>query len=305
MNQTSDPVIASALSSLVLDRENTRQVATVRAGDLKHPPNWVRQDTGAKDDEIALGRSYRHRANNLILISPDGTIRDGNRRVAGIIADSGPDTQVRVCITSEQITPEVSLEIMVETASHTKPLTPYEQYLAFSEWLRITKKTAKELAQRMRLNEPMVSKILSLSECIPEVHQAAREGLIGSTEWHALKGSSDQLMTLNLRLSGQIKTRDELVARVKRDRKPAAPESDTVKMKSIVIAMPQSRRLVLQGGGIDLATGREMLVSALKLVDKAIEDGLTAKNAQGIWKDTSVKPKPERKRKARAGAVTE
>jgi hypothetical protein len=194
-------VFAAGLASIVLDN-TTRRVATVHVGDLKHPPNWVRQDTGTKEERTALARSYQARPINLILISPDGVIRDGNRRVASIIEDTGPDTPVMVCITDEQITESVALEIMLETSEHPKQLSAYEQFVAYSEWMKLTGNTAKELAQKIHKHEATVSRILSLDKCIPEVQEAAKAGLIDVSAWNIISKSPDQQATLQLKLSG-------------------------------------------------------------------------------------------------------
>ncbi len=283
---STDPVIQDAI----------RQFATVRAGDLKHPPNWIRQDAGTPEELVALARSYLVNPVNYILISPDGTVREGNRRLSGILADTGPETQVPVCITSEEITPVASLEIMLETAEHTKALTPYEQYLGYSQWIELTGLPATTLARKINLSDSAVSRILSLSKGKTEVIEAAKAGLIDSMKWSKIVVSPDQLETLRLVTSGEVKGRSQLAAVVKRMRQPSA---DTVKLGSLVIHQPESRRVILKGS-VDLAAAEQMLSSALRDVQKAQASGLSAKSAQSMWKDTSKKPKAPRQKRAKA-----
>jgi hypothetical protein len=280
---STDPVISEAI----------RQFASRRAGDLKHPPNWIRQDAGPLDEVIAVARSYLANPVNYMLITPDGVVRDGNRRLVGILADTGPETQVPVCITTEEITPVASLEIMLETAEHTKALTPYEQYLGYSQWIELTGSSATALAKKINLSDSAVSRTLSLAKGKPEVIEAARAGLIDSMKWSKIVGSLDQLETLRLITSGEVKGRSQLAAAVKRMRQPSA---DTVKLGTLVIHQQDSRRVILKGP-VNLSTAEQMLSSALKDVQKAQQSGLSARSAQSMWKDTSKKPKKPRQPK--------
>lgn len=285
---SSDPDLSEAI----------RKFTTVRAGDLKHPPDWIRLDAGTPEELTALARSYLANPVNYILIRPDGTVVDGNRRLVGILVDTGPETHVPVCVTSEEITPVASLEIMLETAEHTKALTPYEQYLGYSRWLELTGQPATALAKKINLSDSAVSRSLSLSKGSPEIVEAAKAGRLDSMKWSKIVELPEHHQPEALRLvtSGEIKGRTQLAAAVKRMRQPS---NDTVKLGSLVIHQPESRRVILKGS-VDLAAAEDMLVSALKEVQRARADGLSAKSAQAVWKDTSKKPKAPRRKRAKS-----
>jgi hypothetical protein len=292
------------LASIVLD--NRRRVATVPVGDLKHPPNWLRQNTGTKEERIALARSYLDGPINLILISPDGEIRDGNRRAAAILENSGPSTPVLVYITDEEITPELSIEIQIESAEHTKSLTAYEQFVGFTEWIKLTGKTAKELAAKTHLHDSQISRIFSLGKCATVVQDAAKDGLIGVSDWHELS-QSPLMVQPNLladRLSGKIKGREEMKREARKARNAAKNgDTDNVKLEKLPVTLSDGFVIIKANKGeetLNLATARLCLVNALAKVDEAIRLGLSARTASLAWADTKDKVrKPRKPRKAK------
>lgn len=278
-------LFTAGLASIVLD--SSRRVATVPVGDLKHPPNWVRQDTGSQEERIALARSYQARPINLILISPDGFIRDGNRRVAAIIEDSGPTTPVMVCVTDEEITPAVMLEIQIESAEHTKSLTGYEQFVGYSEWLKLTGMTAKELAEKIHRHDSQVSRILSLAKCIPEVQEAAKNGSLSVSDWHKLSQlpATDQPGLLALRLSGVITDREGMGRQARKKRDESKPVVRASKIKCPLVG---GSTVTVAGEDISLDDAIEAMKEATKAMSKARDQGLDAKTAQAVWKDLAA-----------------
>ena len=279
---TNAPILFAGLASIVLSADNQRQLASVRVGDLKHPPNWIRQDAGTQEELIALARSYQSHPVNLIVVSPDGVIRDGNRRIAAIIADTGPDTEVRVIVTTEEITEAVALEIMIETAEHTKALSPYELYVGCSKWLAATGKSAKELATKIHRSEATVSLILSLSKCIPSVVEAAQAGRIGISDWAAISRSPEQQATLDLKLGGA--TRDDLNRRAKKP-KAAAPAE---KASSIKCPLPSGHVVTIKGNDLSLEETLDVLKEAMKAIKHGVNRGFTAKTFQAAAKDIAA-----------------
>ena len=278
-------VLAAGLASIVLD--SSRRVATVPVGDLKHPPNWVRQDIGSQEELMALARSYLARPINLILISPDGFIRDGNRRVSAILEDTGPTTPVMVCITDEEITPAVMLEIQIESAEHTKSLTGYEQFIGYSEWLKLTGKSAKELAEKIHRDASQVSRIFSLAKCIPEVHEAAKNGSLSVSDWHKLSQlpASDQPGLLALKLSGQVTSRDGMDRQARRRK---ASDTPVVRTSKIRVPLVSGATVTVAAEGVSMDEALEAVLEAAKQLKAAISKGITAKSAMGYWKDVAA-----------------
>ena len=271
----SDPIIQQAV----------RQFATLRAGDLKHPANWIRQADTDKEARIATARSYLANPINFIVVTPAWKIIDGNRRLQGILEDTGSETMVPVCITGEEISPLVSLEIMLQTAEHTKSLTDYQKFLGYSEWLDTTGSTARALSERLHLTESTLCRILTLSKCIPAVHEAAKAGRIVQSDWLAISKSDEQAMTLGLRLSGEAKNREQLERAAKATKKPKA---DTVRLAKVKCPLPSGVVIQLSGEEITLDECIESMGEALKMMKQAQSKSLHIKTAQRLWLDLAA-----------------
>ncbi len=145
----------------------TRKYGSVKAGKLKATANHIREAMGTEEEVRALGFSYIHRPLNPIICLPDLEVVDGNRRLAGVLLVAGPDADVSVCITDEPLDDSAKLEIMMESAIHTRGLSAYEEYLGASQWMeRNPGATAEQLGKRIGRKPAMMSRILSLSRCI-------------------------------------------------------------------------------------------------------------------------------------------
>jgi hypothetical protein len=277
MKLESDHDLASAVP-----QPTSRYFDTRRAGDLKHPANWIRAAAVSPKEHVPLARSYLAYPINFILISPDGEVRDGNLRLTGIIADTGPDTLVPVCVTEEEITESVSLQIMLETAEHTKALSPFQKYVGFSKWLELTGGTARELATKMHISEGMVSIILSLSKCIPPVHEAAKAGKIAAGDWHAISRNEaqNQQITLDLMLGG-VK-RSELPGKKS---KPKGPEA--VRIPTLKCPLPTGHLVTIKGDA-SLEEAVDVLKDAIRAIKEAIGKNYTAKTFQAAAKDIAA-----------------
>ncbi len=98
-----------------------------------------------------------------LITGTDWEVADGNRRLAGILLEFGHDAEVPVCRTDEIVDETVKLEIMLQSAIHTRALMPYEEYLGYTRWLELNKGVnAEKLAERIGRTAPMLSRILSL-----------------------------------------------------------------------------------------------------------------------------------------------
>ncbi len=268
--------------------EKNRQIVRMLA-------SWAKRDLNARKDygdETALKALARSRAKHQItplVARSDGTLLDGYRTLRGLELEGMLDIELDFLIDDEAETPDAVTRIQLLSAAHRADLSPYDKASAIRDIkLANPGMSNRQIAEDVDLDGGYITKLLDIFDCKPQVQEAARDGKIGPSEWPLFAQARDQLTALQLRLSGKIKTRDALAAYIKQQDEPAKTEADTVKLKSIGIAMHQSKMVLLKGG-VDLKTAKEMLTSALKLVDKAIEDGLTARSAQAMWKDTSKK----------------
>ena len=183
---------------------------------------------GTEEELRQLGRSYLNRPLHPIICRPDLEVLDGNRRLAGVLLEGGPDAEVPVCITDEPVDESVKLEIMMESAIHTRGLSAYEEYLGASQWMeRNPGATAEQLGERIGRKPAMMSRILSLCRCVPAMKEAAASGLIGVTEWNEFSKCSEQQQgeLLAARLSGQVSSRDQLAQAARKGRSGNAQRS--------------------------------------------------------------------------------
>src|SRR5580692_6990973 len=111
-----------------------REYLRVKAGQLKHPKEYIRQSMGPEEDVRCLGRNYSSQPWYPIICSLDWEVADGNRRLEGVLLELGRDTEVPVCRTDEIVDESVKLEIMLQSAIHTRGLSHYEQFLGFARW---------------------------------------------------------------------------------------------------------------------------------------------------------------------------
>ena len=141
---------------------------------------------------------------------------------------AGPDAEVPVCITDEPVNESVKLEIMMESAIHTRGLSHYEEYFGASQWMELNPgATAEQLGERIGRKPAMMSRMLSLSRCVPAVKEAAASGLLGVTEWYEFSKCPEQQQKelLAARLSGQVSTRDQLARAARKCRSGSSRRS--------------------------------------------------------------------------------
>ena len=267
-----------------------RKYGSVKAGKLKHTANHIREAMGTEEELRALGTSYLHRPLHPIICLPDLEIMDGNRRLAGVLLFAGPDADVPVCITDEPIDESALLEIQMESAIHTRGLTPYEEYLGASQWMeRNSGATAEQLGARIGRKPAMMSRILSLSRCIAAVKEAAASGSLGITEWNEFSKCSEQRQHELLAewQSGRIASRDELARVVKKSRSGSKP---AVKVSRVNFVLPSSGvRVVVSGVGQSLDDLHESLSESLREVRKARDQAMDIRAFQAVMASKNKK----------------
>ena len=267
-----------------------RRYGTMKAGKLKKTINHIREGLGSDEELRQLGRSFLQRPIHPIICRDDFEVVDGNRRLAGVLLEAGPDADVPVCITDEPLDESAKLEIMMASAIHTRGLSAYEEYLGVSQWMeRNSGATAEQLGERIGRKPAMMSRILSLGRCAPAVRDAAASGLLGVTEWNALSTCAEekQLELLADRLSGKIGNRDQLAQASKGVRRGNAP---AVKLTRIKCNLPSSGvSIVASGAELSLDEFIESLGEAQKEAKKARDNGGDIKSFQSLMAAKSKK----------------
>ena len=268
----------------------TRKFLMIKVGLLKPAANYIRKDMGTEEELQQLGRSYLERPVNAIICSSDYVMRDGHRRKAGAQSVAGPNAEVLVCMTDEPIDESGRLEIMLESAIHTRGLSFYEEYIGVSQLKeRNPGATAEQLGERIGRKPAMMSRILSLGRCIPAVKEAAAAGLLGITEWNEFSKCSEERQQELLAewKAGRITTRDELARVVKRSRSASKP---AVKVSRVNFVLPTSGvRVVVSGAGQSLDDLHESLSESLREVRKARDQAMDIRAFQAVMASKNKK----------------
>ena len=236
-------------------------------------------------DEVelrALGESLKKKQIVPVLARPDGTLIDGHRRwlAAKLV---GLDRLI-VIITDELLTPAQTTEIQLVNALHRADLKPYEQYVGCKDWLTMNPNaTVKELAAKIDRDASMLVRILSLSNCIQPVQQAAADGKLGPSEWYAISkvpAEAEQQAMLAAKLAGA--SRDQLE---QQGRKLRNCEALGIKVNRLKIPLgPQGRSVTIAGSNLSLDDAIEILQNTLKFARKAQGENLDGKTWVQVMK---------------------
>ena len=267
-----------------------RKFLMIKVGLLKQAANYIRKDMGTEEELRQLGRSYLKRPVNAIICSSDYVMEDGHRRKAGAQMVGGPDAEVLVCITDEPIDESGRLEIMIQTAIHTRAISAYEEYIGISQLKeRNPGATDEQLGERIGRKPAMMSRILSLGRCVPAVKEAAATGLLGITEWNEFSKCSEerQQELLAEYQSGRITSRDELARVVKKRRSGSKP---AVKVSRVNFVLPSSGvKVVVSGAGQSLDDLHESLSESLREVRKARDQAMDIRAFQAVMASKNKK----------------
>jgi ParB/RepB/Spo0J family partition protein len=257
--------------------------AVMPLGALKHRP--VRLDSGTEAELIALAESWLRLPIHPIIVRPDGTVADGNRRLDGL--ERKGVTEVEVFITDENLTDDKMDEIALLSAIHRKGLSDYERVLAMKRLVAARPDWSKKrLAEELRMDPSMVTKMLPAGELIPAAEEAFKAGLIGIGDRYniALLPLAEQQAPLELKLSGA--SRDE-VARESRKRR-SMPSLARVRTSRIKCPLPSGQLVTVSGEEVSLEEAIESLGEALKQMKAALAKNLNVKTAMAFWKDIAA-----------------
>jgi ParB/RepB/Spo0J family partition protein len=262
------------------------QIARHRNAALNHGKN-IRSDLGSEDELRRLGKSVRQRQQMPLLILADGTVIDGNRRLAAARLEGIEELD---CIVIGEDTSPAEIErIQLISALHRADLSAYDKAVAVRDIKEGSPgMSSKQLAEEvLNIDPAMMTKNLALFDCHPAVQDAAKAGLIGVTDWYAIRRAPDQLAALRKALSGA--TRADLEGEGKRQRNGGGngpPAVRTPKLKIPLAGDAATGTVTVAGAGdIDLDAAEAILKEAQKLIRSAREKNLDPKTAQAVWRD--------------------
>lgn len=261
-----------------------RQIGRWRVGALTHKN--IRSDLGSEEELRRLGKSLRKRQQVPLLILADGTVIDGNRRLAAARLEG--IEELDCIVISEDMTPAEIAQLQLISAVHRADLSAHDKAVAVRDikaaYPGLTGKTLAE--EVLHLDPAMVTKYLSLFDCIPAVQDAARAGNIGVTDWYAISRAPDQEAALRQALNGA--TRADLEREGKRQRNGNGNGQPTVRLPKIKIPLANDMatgKVTVEGDDLDLDATEALLKEAVKAVRAARDKNLDTKTAQAVWRD--------------------
>jgi ParB family chromosome partitioning protein len=228
-----------------------------------HPdPTQPRKSFDAEQGRM-LGESLKLKQLVPLLVKPDGTIIDGERRwrAAKLVGLQTLD----VIVTEESLTPAQIKEIQLATSLQRADLKPYELYEGFMEWLKLNPgATAKDLAAKISLHPTVVSRYLSLGRCLPAIQEAARSGALSMSAWAEMAQADEQQQHEMLAARRNGASRDELGRQRKRKETANEPKASRVKIPY------QGGEVAVSGKSLGMAEIVEILEAILKDARKAV-----------------------------------
>ena len=249
---------------------------------FKRDPNQPRK-TFPEAELRQLGESMKaHGQLQPVLAAPDGTLRCGERRL--LAAGLGGIPELEVIITDRPLSDSEIRVIQLVENMHRADVSGYEKWVACSEVMGMnTDWQLKDLAEHLKLDPSMVTRILSPSRCIGAVQEALKDGKLGISDCYAISRlpERDQAGLLALKLGGATRDQLENKARKKRNGTPA------VRVSRIKCPLPSGSVVQVSGESISLDDMIEAIVELLKEAKRASEQGLDAKTFERVCKDKS------------------
>jgi ParB family transcriptional regulator, chromosome partitioning protein len=246
---------------------------------FKHDPNQPRK-AFAEDDLRSLGESMKaHGQLQPVGAKPDGTLLWGERRWRA--AESVGMKELSVIITDKPLSDAEVRVIQLTENMHRADLSGFEKWTACAELMCMNPHwQLKDLAESLRLDPSMVTRLLSPSRCIEEVQDALRDGKIGIAVCYELShlGPEEQKRLLALKLAGA--SRDEVARQGRKQRNGNTP---AVRMSRVKISMAEAT-VVITGCDLGMAEVVELLSETLKEARKAA-DQYDVKTFQSMMRD--------------------
>ncbi|HWT83455.1 MAG TPA: hypothetical protein VN648_32185, partial [Candidatus Methylomirabilis sp.] len=189
--------------------------------------------------------------------------------------------ELSVIVTDKPLSDAEVRVIQLTENMHRADLSGNEKYLACAELMCMNPHwQLKDLAEALRLDPSMVTRLLSPSKCVEEVQDALRDGKIGIAVCYELShlGPEEQKRLLALKLAGA--SRDEVARQGRKQRNGNTP---AVRMSRVRIAMPEAT-VVITGCDLGMAEVVELLGETLKEARKAA-DQYDVKTFQSMMRD--------------------
>lgn len=249
----------------------TMKIIDAAVADLKAQFN-VRKDPH-EHELLSLGESLRSGQLTPIIIDPNFVIIDGWRRwlAARMVALK----TLKAIVSNRPLTDSELRSAQLMLSVHRAALTAGEMYQACYELLQLNSWNAKQLAEHLKLDPSMITRILSPSDCIPAVREALAAGHLGLSHCYEISKETEERQEALLRLRLEGASREEM-ERFRRKPKARGKKSGE-RQTSIKVPLASGVTLTVSGPTLSLPGIVDAFAEGHKASKKAIEEGLDAK----------------------------
>ena len=162
-------------------------------------------------------------------------------------------------------------------------LNPYDMWQGCVRLQEANNWQLKDVARALSLDPATVTRLMSVSKCIPAWQDALRSGKVGIGDCYSASrlSEAEQPGLLALKLSGA--TRDELAQVAKKTRTVA--KGPTEKLARVVCPLSTGRKITVTGADMDLDALIEALAAVLESARKGNKDQLDVKTWARVMAD--------------------
>jgi ParB family chromosome partitioning protein len=250
------------------------------------PPSWFKINPQCRkafdEGELRLlGESLKVKQLQPVLAKPDGTLIAGERRVRG--AKLVGLESLQVIVTDEPLTDSQIRILQLTENLHRADLTGHEKWLACAELMCMNPAwQLKDLADHLKFDPSMVTRLLSPSKCIPAVQEALAAGRLGISDCYAMSkvDAKEQHHLLAMKLDGA--SRDAIEKEGRKTRNGSTP---AVRLARCKISLTSGLNIVVAGEELSLDELIDALGEAQKEAKKAREQALDVKTFQAVMRD--------------------
>jgi len=244
---------------------------------LKPDPNQPRKHF-SEEDLRRLGESLKVRQLLPLLVRPDDTIIDGERRWRAAQLVGLESLDVVVC---EGALPESEIRVIqLTTTLQKQDLIPQDHVHACIGLMDLEPHwTRRECAERLGVDPSLLTRWLSYLEVCSEVQMAFDEGSICLTAMY-------DISKVELTKQPELLT-STLAARQGRQKRPGTIPA--AKFTKVQCLLPSGISITVAGKGITLEDSIKALSEAIKEMKQARDDGLNEKTFTAVTRDKANK----------------
>jgi ParB/RepB/Spo0J family partition protein len=250
------------------------------------PLSWFKvnpqvRKTFSDADLRSLGESLKVKQLQPVLAKSDGTLIAGERRLRA--AKLAVLESLQVIVTDDPLS-DCQIRIIQLTENvHRADLSGHEKWQACAELMCMNSAwQLKDLAEHLKFDPSMVTRLLSPSKCIAAVQEALAAGRIGISDCYAMSkvDAKEQHRLLAMKLEGASRDAIEQEGRKTRNGNASA-----VRLARCKILLTSGLNIIVAGEELSLDELIDALGEAQKEAKKAREQALDVKTFQAVMRD--------------------